>query len=274
MIDVAFCCNSHSSEILNANLARSPCLSQSERHVETTAVSAGRGYNRAIDRTDAPILVFAHHDVYLPLGWDRLLAARLAEIEARDPNWALFGAFGVGLDTVGWGPVWSSSLGHIVGRVPSEPVPAQSFDEMLIVLRRESGLRFDEDLPGWHMYGTDIVQTASSRGMGAYAGGLPCIHNDGFHAALGTDFDDCYRFMHKKWHARLPIWSTVMPIRKGGLTLMRARWKMRRSHGFRESLSLQTTTAPEVLAAMCGWSDLSASADRIRQVPQDRAGLG
>ena len=39
----------------------------------------------------------------------------------------------------------------------------QSFDELLIVLRRDSGLRFDEGLPGWHMYGTDIVQTARAR---------------------------------------------------------------------------------------------------------------
>ena len=117
-------------------------------------------YNRALDATTAEMVVFAHHDVYLPRGWDALLQRRLAEVAAIDPNWALFGPFGVALDAAHIGPVWSSSIGLIVGRVPMAPTQVQSYDEMVIVLRRSSGLRFDETLPGWHMYGTDIV-TAS-----------------------------------------------------------------------------------------------------------------
>lgn len=251
---------SHSDAILQANLARSPCLSTLPLHVEKGAPSAAAAYNRALDATFAPVVVFLHHDVYLPPGWDALLRARLAQLAAIDPAWALFGPFGLGLDAAPIGPVWSSSLGQILGRVPLAPVPVQSFDELMIILRRDSGLRFDEAIPGWHFYGTDIVTQARARGLGAWAGGLPVIHNDRFHDALGQDFTDAYRAMQRKWAARLPIRSPIVKISRSGLHLMRDRWRARRSLSFRESMAVGTDTPVETLAARCGWADLSASA--------------
>lgn len=253
-------CASHSEAILQANLARSPCLTTVPLHVERDAPSAAAAYNRALEATGAEVVVFAHHDVFLPQGWDRLLAARLAEVEAQDPDWALYGSFGVGLDAAHVGPVWSSSLGQIVGRVPLAPVEVQSYDELLIVLRRASGLRFDEGLGGWHFYGTDIVAQARARGLKAWAGALPCIHNDRYHEALGPDFTAAYRAMQRKWRQALPLRSPITKISRSGLHLIRDTWRARGSKGFREGMALDTGTPVEVLAARCGWSDLTASA--------------
>ena len=83
-MDFVVVCASHSDEILNANLARSPLLASVPLHIERGATSAAQAYNRALDATTAPVVVFAHHDVYLPQGWDALLAARLAEVAALD----------------------------------------------------------------------------------------------------------------------------------------------------------------------------------------------
>ena len=166
MTEFILCSNSHSDAILTANLMRSPCLKTTRLHVEKSADSASRGYNRAIDASDEPILVFLHHDVFLPRGWDALLRARIAQIEAADPDWAVLGAFGLEADQSECGPVWSSSLGVIIGRVSLAPKPVQARDEFMIVVRRASGIRFDDALPGWHLYGTDIVQTALPRGHG------------------------------------------------------------------------------------------------------------
>jgi glycosyltransferase involved in cell wall biosynthesis len=248
-------CASHSDAILSANLARSPLLITHKLHVERGAPSAAVAYNRGLEATSAPVVVFAHHDVYLPEGWENLLHARLAELPA---DWAVFGTFGIGLDGAHIGPVWSSSLGMIVGRVPMAPVPVQAFDELLIVLRRDAALRFDEALPGWHMYGTDIVQTARAAGRGAYAGALPCIHNDRYHGALGTDFDEAYRFMQRKWAGVLPLRTPITKISRSGLHLMRDRWRNRKSAGFRETMAVGTDTPVEELAARCGWSTLRA----------------
>lgn len=255
MSQFALVCASHSEAILGANLARSPLLEHVPLHVERNAPSAALAYNAALAATAAPVVVFAHHDVYLPPGWDRVLSARLAELP---PDWAVFGSFGIGLDAAPIGPVWSSSLGMIVGRVPMAPAPVQSLDELLIVLRRDSGLRFDEALPGWHMYGADIVQMARAAGRGAYAGALPCIHNDRHHGALGRDFDEAYSFMQRKWAASLPIRSPISKISRSGLHLVRDRWKNRRSTAFRAGMAVGTDHPVEFLAERCGWSNLGA----------------
>ncbi|MGL4320605.1 MAG: hypothetical protein ACRCS3_07050 [Paracoccaceae bacterium] len=256
MTDVAIICASHSDAILNANLGRSPCLSTIPLHVERGAPSASIAYNRGLDATSAPILIFAHHDVYLPPGWDTLLHRRIAELNALDPSWALFGSFGVGLDHSHIGPVWSSSIGQIVGRVPLAPQPVQSFDELLIIMRRDAGLRWDESLPGWHMYGTDIVATAHAAGRTAYAGALPCIHNDRYHEALGDDYRACYRYMQRKWAGHLPLRTPITKISRSGLHLWRDLRAARKSAGFRAGMAVDTDTAPETLAERCGWAAL------------------
>jgi glycosyltransferase involved in cell wall biosynthesis len=249
-------CASHSDAILDANLGRSPCLSTIPLHVERGAPSASIAYNRGLDATTAPILIFAHHDVYLPPGWDRVLTDRLAELNATDPNWALFGTFGVGLDAAHIGPVWSSSIGQIVGRVPLTPAPVQSFDELLIILRRDSGVRWDDQLPGWHMYGTDIVTTARTMGRTAYAGSLPCIHNDRYHDALGDDYRACYRYMQRKWAGHLPLRTPITKISRSGLHLWRDLRAARKSASFRKGMAVGTDTAVETLAERCGWASL------------------
>lgn len=262
MTRIAIATASHNPAILNANLALSPCLASGALplHVQVDAPSAAVAYNRALADCDADVVVLAHHDVFLPQGWDGLLRARMAEADRTHPGWALMGAFGIGLDAAHVGPVWSSSLGMIVGRVPMAPVPVQSYDEMLIVLRRDAGLRFDEALPGWHMYGTDIVQTARAAGKPALAVGLPCIHNDAYHGALGADFTECYRFMQRKWAAALPLRTPITKISRSGLHLWRDTWHNRKSAGFRQGMAIGTAHDPRALAARCGWADLSSCA--------------
>lgn len=56
------------------------------------------------------------------------------------------------------GLVWSNGLGREVRGVCEMPAQAISFDEVVLILRKDSGIRFDEQLPGFHLYGTDIVQ--------------------------------------------------------------------------------------------------------------------
>lgn len=259
-MDLVIACASNSDTILKANLAQSPMFATAavKLHLERNAPSAAIAYNRALDATTAELVVFAHHDVYLPKGWETMLAARLAEVQAHDANWALFGSFGVGLDAAPIGPVWSSSIGQIVGRVPMQPTEVQSFDELLIVVRRASGLRFDEAAPGWHMYGTDIVQTARSKGLRAYAGALPAIHNDRYHEALQSDFVECYRYMQRKWHTDLPLRTPIIKISRSGLHLYRNRWRDRTSADFRANMAVGVEHAPQRLAELCGWSDLTA----------------
>ena len=262
MTDFTLGCATNSAPILHGNLARSPLLVEGIAPLltEDGAPSAAVALNRLIDRAATDVVVLAHQDVYLPRGWHLHLTARLAEVAARDPAWALVGAFGVGLDAAHWGPVWSSSLGQIVGRVAMAPVPVQSFDELLIVVNRRTGIRFDEGLAGWHFYGTDIVTTARVAGRGAFACALPCIHNDRFHGALGPDFARSYHALRRKWRDRLPLRSPITKVSRSGLHLLRDTWHARRSHGFRQDMAVESDVNPEVFARACGWMDITASA--------------
>lgn len=265
----------HDMAVLEGNLGLSPAITDKKLQllIEKNCPSASIAYNRIIERSTAPIIVLAHHDVYLPQGWDSLLRARIAEVSAFDPNWAVIAPFGVGHDLVGYGTVWSSSIGTIVGRVANGPIPVQTVDELLIVLRRQSGLRFDETLPGFHLYGTDIVQTALSGGMGAYAMSLPVVHNDGFKSHLDASFAMAYRHQSRKWRKRLPLYSPTTKISWHMLSLIRSRLMNLRSKDLRHTMAASVQEDPRKYSALCGWGDLTPWQSDTRVGLSNRAAL-
>lgn len=257
---LAFACVSNNDSVLDNNLRRSPVISEGRTrlHIERGAPSASAAYNHALEHLDEDIVVFLHQDVYLPKGWDELLWQRISQVEAVDQDWGLLGSFGIATDDGrGYGPVWSTSLGQIVGRVPEQPMKVQSFDEMLMVMRSSSRLRFDENLNGFHFYGTDIVQIAASKGLASYAVPLPCIHNDKFKGRLDEDYNRSYQFMRRKWKSRLPIQTPTIKVTWHGLNLGRATRHHARDIAVRRSMSQPMEIDPRIYAARCSWSDIS-----------------
>lgn len=256
---IAIVTASNNAEILGRNLLRSPMLQGAgiELHVERDPSSAATAYNRGLGGTTAEVVVFAHHDVFLPAGWDALLAKRIRDVERQDPDWGLIGAFGIGLDGQEYGPVWSSSIGRIIGRVPLDPVPAQSYDELLIVMRRESGLRFDEAMPWFHFYGTDIVQTARAAGRSAWIAPLPLVHNDKAHDQLGLDYREAYHALRQKWRTQLPLRTSTVKISWHGLHLVRALRHLDRVGEIVRAQAMPPEIDPERYADLCGWRRLA-----------------
>lgn len=225
-------------------------------HVAWNANSAATGYNQLIDQSRADICVLAHHDVYLPEGWRRLLLQRISQLQRHDPNWAVIAAYGVGLDGRHWGPVWSSSLSAILGSVTDQPVPIQSADELLIILRTDIGLRFDEKLPHFHFHGLDIVQTVLAQGYGAYSLPLPLIHNDRFSKELSGHYRSCYHYIRRKWRSSLPLSVTTTKVSRHGLHLYKSLWRMTRYTPVGSDRATDTDTSPLRFAKMCGWSSV------------------
>lgn len=222
-------------------------------HVERGAPSASVAYNRGLDATDAPIVIFAHQDVYFPPGWEQKLVSVLDDLDARDPEWGLLAPFGMTKAGEHIGRVWTTSLSREVGRPVTAPEPAESFDELVIILRRDSGLRFDEALPNFHLYGTDIVQTAHAAGLGVWVGNLPLVHNDGFHDQLRADFAQAYHFTRRKWKHRLPLRTPVLWLRWHGLDMLIHQLRLWKSTGKRGVHAGDTRVDPRVYSAKCGW---------------------
>ena len=215
--------------VLEACLARSPDISSGAvpLSVRRCAKSMAGAYNGAIDETSEAICVFAHQDVYLPKSWLGHAAATLNDLEQRDPNWAVAGCYGVRSDGGHVGRVWDVNMGRELGDAGFKPAAIGSLDELLLIVRRDSGLRFDPALPDFHLYGTDIVQEALTRGMGAYAVELPVVHNNRPYASLRGGYEEAYRYAREKWSDRLPIPTTICKLSRNPLALWRAHWRRR-----------------------------------------------
>ena len=192
--------------------------------------SAGAAYSRAIKTATAKVLVFAHCDVYFPQGWFERLEWELDRLSRIDSEWAVAGVgsitpsgeivgriFDTSLE-----PVFRQSLG-VFGKPLTTPVRIASADELVIIVRRASGVSFDPLLPEFHFYGTDIVLTAEKQGKHCYGLDMPLIHNAKAQLQLGNDYCRAFRYMVRKWCDRLPVQTTTILLTNKPFTLLRAR---------------------------------------------------
>jgi len=178
--------------------------------------SATKAYNSAIDRATHDLVVLAHQDIFLPETWMAQLNRALDVLDAEDPRWGVLGCYGVTPNDDGHGHVYSSGLG-VMGKPFDRPAPVQTLDEIVLVLRKSSGLRFDERLPHFHFYGTDICLRAASRGMKSYAISAFCIHNTHQSLILPKEFYDCCKHIRRVWKDNLPIQTTCIRITRSNL---------------------------------------------------------
>ncbi len=204
-------------EVLKSTLLASPDLSRGlELVLEEGAKSAATAYNRGMQRAHGDVLVFLHQDVFLPAGWFESVNRSILQIEATGEPWALLGVFGMGLDGRGRGHLYSTGLKRLVGAPLEAPAPVQTLDEVVLILRRNTGLRFDGALPGFHLYGADICLTARERGWSCFAIDSFCLHNTNGIRLLPPPYWQAYAFMRKKWRHVLPVATTCMPLTRWG----------------------------------------------------------
>ncbi|MGW8160330.1 MAG: hypothetical protein ACWGKN_17885 [Desulfoprunum sp.] len=212
--------NNHS--VLESNLLRSPLLKH--KNVQfipaENFTSASQAYNYGIANATGKFLVFAHQDVYIPAPWLHQMDNAINFLEKKRLPWAVLGAVGVDGSGIVKGRCWSTGLGREVGVSIREPEPAVSVDELIIIVRKRSGLTFDNNLPGWHLYGTDIVQEALKQDFGAYIIHAPVIHNSLPVLSLDAGFVECSRYLQRKWTHRLPIQTCCIRLTRFGWPLL------------------------------------------------------
>jgi hypothetical protein len=125
--------------------------------------------------------------------------------------------------------VWSSGLSRRLGGRFGAPVKTTSIDELVIVLRRASGIRFDEGLPGFHLYGTDIVLIAREAGFRSYIANIPAIHNSRPVRTYRGSYADGWRYMRAKWRDSLPIQTLTVPLTRSYWPLLLSQFRLWRS---------------------------------------------
>jgi hypothetical protein len=132
--------------------------------------SASIGLNRGIDLAGSEWIICVHQDVIFPDCW---LEYAVPQFEETTNNAAIIGLVGIRRDGTFAGHV-KDPHGH--RKWPPLPSAVISIDEHLMVLRKSAGIRFDEEAPGFHLYGTDICLTAQARGLGSVVIDAPVVH--------------------------------------------------------------------------------------------------
>jgi len=211
-------------ECLAENLAASPMLQDGSIPliIRRNYRSASKAYNEALDAANADIVIFAHQDVYFPRGWEKKLLLAIETLKKRGESWGVLGVIGSNNEAKLVGGAWSNGLQwKIQSQKFDSPALVRTFDEIVLILRKDSGLRFDDNLPGFHLYGTDIALTAIKARLGPYVFDAPVIHNSVWRKKLGLSYCAAYRYMQRKWWDELPVHTLVLPITKSGWPLLR-----------------------------------------------------
>lgn len=204
---------SNNNDVLESCLLASPDLRYANDVViQNNCCSAASAYNSGMDKSNAEFHIFAHQDVYLPEGWINNVRRAIDILSHSDPNWGVLGVWGVTKNDSRAGYLYWTGIKGVAGKRFDGGIEVESLDELLLIIRRSSGLRFDEFLPGFHMYGADICCEAERRGMKSYAISAFCIHNTNEYKMLPLEFWKAYKFMRKKWRFRLPIRTTCIKI--------------------------------------------------------------
>jgi len=210
----------NSRQIFDNNFLASPCLQGHHDHqvlVQENFSSAAKAYNDAIRRSANDLIVFAHQDMVFPETWIPQLERALSLLEVSDPNWGVLGVYGITKEGNRWGHIYSNGMG-VIGTVP-----VQTLDEIVLIIRKSSGLTFDERLNHFHFYGADICMEAMKRGMKCYTISVFSIHNTKFNLVLPKEFYDSYRTMKLKWKEVLPIETTCVRISRSDFIMYRRR---------------------------------------------------
>ena len=194
--------------------------------------SAPAALNKGLKRAQGELVVFCHQDVLFPEKWIENLLQQISIIEKTHKNWGVLGTFGVAKNGM--------FAGHIIdlsGHFYCLPLPAevQSLDEHCLIIKNKSGLCFDENLGGFHLYGADICLEAMAKGLTNFAIDA-CVQ----HLSSGkadAEFHKATSKLYQKWKNKnppLPVIETTCKMCrlqggiKGILAYKIARLKRRR----------------------------------------------
>lgn len=132
-------------------------------------------YNMFLRVARGQYVILCHQDVFLiEDGFERMNKV-IEELNAIDPNWALFGNSG------GYWPCERAiRIRDKIGdnQFCGGPFPRRchSLDENFIVVRADANLALSKDLQGFHLYGTELCLVAAALGHHSYVADFYLYH--------------------------------------------------------------------------------------------------
>jgi GT2 family glycosyltransferase len=180
--------------------------------------SAAMALNIGIKKARGSIIVLCHQDVLFFKGWIDSLFNKIDEI--KNNRWGVLGTAGITEKDKTVGVVYNLK-GRMQWRqsAKGKVFPVQTVDEHCMVIRKNSGLLFDEKrFNGFHCYGPDICLNALSRGFKNYGILCPLVHDSGS-GSLSSGKNEFMRLLQAlstKWGKKFKrIRTTTSSIKKG-----------------------------------------------------------
>jgi hypothetical protein len=214
---ISFVVPVNDDHVYENNIMASPIFKNNNNYQiikQTGFVSASKAYNDGINQSENEIIVFAHQDIVFPDFWENELTRALVFLEENDPDWGVIGCYGHDMHGDGFGFMYCAGNDKLLGRFSAHPIQVQTLDEVVLIIKKSSGLRFDDSMPYFHLYGADICMTAASSGKKCYAISAFCLHNTNLLPFLPNDFFVCYEYVKTKWFHLLPIDTTCIRIER------------------------------------------------------------
>jgi hypothetical protein len=189
-------------------------------YADNRAGNAADGYaglGQLIAAARGTYVICCHQDVEaVDDGADKLVAL-LAELDARDPSWALAANAGA---AEGRSPRRiSDNIGGPDQSVGPFPAAVDAVDENFIVLRRAALLAPSRDLTGYHLYGLDLCLQARLRGWSAYVIDFHLRHHG--RGIVDATYFDCAEALEARYSGALarrriptlfrPVYLTCAP---------------------------------------------------------------
>jgi hypothetical protein len=226
VLPLSFIIAVNDEHVLRNNALTSPAFCNGHGHevlLQRNFPSASLAYNTAIESARNDLIICMHQDVYLPERWVQKLQKVVNFLEALGRRWGVLGCYGISLQGRPVGHIFSNGLNRELGG-SHPPVPVQSLDETVLVLRKSSGLRFDVNLPHFHLYGADICLQARRSGLKNYAMSNFCVHNSIAIKKLPAEFWRCAEYLRVKWQNELPVKTccVTLPSRRSTMWMTQA----------------------------------------------------
>jgi glycosyltransferase involved in cell wall biosynthesis len=179
--------------------------------------SAAKALNLGLSRAQADVVVFCHSDIVFLDGWIDRMMAGIANVVKTDPKWGVIGSAGIDENECTYGVVYSLSGGVGWGQTKGISVgKVQTVDELCFAVRKNSGLRLDEGLGGFHFYAVELCLQARSKGLSNYVLLNPLIHASkaGESSLNGgkADFMKWLNYVANKWGGRFKKIRTTTSI--------------------------------------------------------------
>jgi hypothetical protein len=206
-VNLSLICACNDEDVLRKNLMASSLAKKCEVIVERDYTNVPKAYNAGMQRASGDIWIFAHQDVFLPDTFEGELRTALFMLGRED--WGVIGPAG---QSASGGHGYVLDRGMAWGQHRKLPIEVDTLDELMLIVKRDTLFKFDEDMPNHHLIGTDLCMQARARNKVRYAIRAYCAHNSKTRG-IDPSFWDAADYVMRKWPQFLPIYATVADLR-------------------------------------------------------------